>query len=125
MRGRQQASSGPPLRWIALEPVFLDLRVEQSAVNPQHFRGFRAIPVRVPERLHDEVLLELRNGFLEEALLGGDLLAKLLVRIGVVLAERKLATGDDLAARQHDGTLDDILELADIARPFVLHETLE
>src|SRR5207302_1622331 len=70
--------------------------------------------------------LELGDGFLEERLLHGDLVATLfLVAVGLVVAERKLAARDDLAPRQHDGALDDVLELANVAGPVVLHETFQ
>src|SRR5437588_13088979 len=51
---------------VALKTVLLDLRVEEAAVDAEHLRGLRPIAVRVAEGLHDEVLLELGDGLLEE-----------------------------------------------------------
>src|SRR5207237_10815263 len=92
-----RTSGRPTLRWVFLEAVFLDLRVEQTAVNTQHFRGFRAISGGVAESLHDEVLLELGDGFLEEGLLDGDLVTAFFFMLaGLVIAERQLTARDDL-----------------------------
>src|SRR6266545_5055445 len=102
-------SSSAALGREALESVLLDLRVEQASVDPQHFRGLRTIAARILERLHDQVLLELRHGLLEERSLRGDVLVVVLVLTCLVLAERQLAAGDDLAARQNDRALDDVL----------------
>src|SRR5438445_7125788 len=132
MTKRSGARRGRPrtplarLRRVALEPVLLDLRVEEAAVDAEHLRGLRAVPGCVAERLHDEVLLELRDGLLEEALLRRDVaLAFALVLVGLVVAEGELAARDDLATREHDRTLDDVLQLADVPRPVVFHEALE
>src|SRR6266540_3527763 len=51
---------------VALKAVLLDLGVEEPAVDAKHLRRLRAVAVRVAERLHDQVLLELRDGLLEE-----------------------------------------------------------
>src|SRR5512133_1289886 len=82
--------------------------------------------VGITQGFHDEVLLELRDRFLEERLLDGDLIAALfLMSIALVVAERELAASDDLTTRQHDGALHNILQLADVAGPVVLHEALQ
>src|SRR5437879_4666584 len=126
MSAAARASSRPALRRVSLEAVFFDLRVEQTAVNTQHFRGFRAISGGVAEGLHDEVLLELGDGFLEEGLLDGDLVTAFFFMLaGLVIAERQLTARDDLPARKHDRALDDVLELTHVARPVVFHEALE
>src|SRR6266536_6367424 len=44
---------------IALEPVLLDLGIEEPTIDPEHLRRLRAVPGRIAERLHDQVLLEL------------------------------------------------------------------
>src|SRR5438132_13499861 len=126
MSAAARASSRPALRRVSLEAVFLDLRVEQTAVNTQHFRGFRAISGGVAEGLHDEVLLELGDGFLEEGLLDGHLVAAFFFMLaGLVIAEGQLTARDYLPAREDDRALDDVLELAHVAGPVVLHETFE
>src|SRR5258705_1645049 len=109
----------------ALESVLLDLCVEQTPVNAQHFCCLRSVTTGILERLHDQVLLELRNGLLEEGPLGRHIVVLVLVLASVVFAERQLAACDDLAAGQHDGALDDVLELAHIPRPVVLSEPLQ
>src|SRR5690348_14707171 len=55
---------------VALKAVLLDLRVEEAPVDAEHLRGLGTIAVRVAERLHDEVLLELGDGLLEERAVG-------------------------------------------------------
>src|SRR5712691_10937967 len=109
----------------ALESVLLDLRVQQTPVDTQHFRCLRSITASVLECFHDQVLLELRYGLLEEGPLRRDVVALVLVVTGIVLTERQLAARDDLTAGQDDGALDDVLELAHISRPVVFGETLE
>src|SRR5438067_11534901 len=112
MSAAARASSRPALRRVSLEAVFFDLRVEQTAVNTQHFRGFRAISGGVAESLHDEVLLELGDGFLEEGLLDGDLVTAFFFMLaGLVIAERQLTAGDHLPAGQDDGAHDDVPDL--------------
>src|SRR5438132_11894873 len=126
MSAAARASSRPALRRVPLEAVFFDLRVEQTAVNTQHFRGFRAISGSVAEGLHDEVLLELGDRFLEERLLDGHLVAAFFFMLaGLVIAEGQLTAPDDLPARKHDRALDDVLELTHVAGPVVLHETFQ
>src|SRR5207244_8183702 len=110
MSAAARASSRPALRRVPLEAVFLDLRVEQTAVNTQHFRGFRAISGSVAEGLHDEVLLELGDRFLEEGLLAGDLVATFFFMLaGLVIAEGQLTARDHLPARNHACELDAVL----------------
>src|SRR6266511_602299 len=47
---------------VALKAVLLDLRVEEAAVDAEHLGGLGTVAVRVAQRLHDEVLLELGDG---------------------------------------------------------------
>src|SRR6476646_2812877 len=109
---------------VALKAVLLDLGVEEAAVDAEHLGGLRAVAIGVAERLHDEVLLELGDGLLEEraVALGVGLALALFALGGVVVAERKLAARDDLAPGKDDRALDDVLELAHVTRPVVFHE---
>src|SRR5438477_5781551 len=112
---------------VALKAVLLDLRVEEAAIDAEHLGGLGAVAVRVPEGLHDQILLELGHGLLEERAIALCLsLALALLAIAcLMVAEGKLATRDDLATRQDDGAFDDVLELANVAGPVVFHESAD
>src|SRR5437870_806059 len=109
----------------ALESVLLDLRVEQTSVDAEHFCRLGTITASVLQRLHDQILFELGNGLLEERTLRRDVLVLVFALAGVVVAERQLTTGDDLSPREDHRALDDVLELAHVARPVVLGEPFQ
>src|SRR6185503_20750219 len=84
--------------------------VEGAAGEAEDARGFGDVAALGGEGALDEVALDLLEGHLLE--LGGDFAA----------AEHERLDGDLVARGEEGGALDDVLELADVARPAVGEE---
>jgi len=81
--------------------------------------GLGHVAARVLERVHDELELDLGESFLKAAMVPGARALRRLECRGQVICV------DDAVVRENDRALDDILELADIARPRVGRQRIE
>src|SRR5512143_418574 len=111
-RGRrfmvESVSPGAP------QAEMLEATVEGAPRQAEGPRRLGGVAAGAPQRLLAEVALGLLEGHLLDA--RADLAAR---------AEHEVAGGDLGAVREDEGALDDVLELADVARPGVADERLQ
>src|SRR5262245_1499168 len=122
VRGRRR--SGDTLR-IGREALLLDLLEQRGAIQPEQARRLVLVPVRALERLSDQVGLEAVHHLVEgDAGLRQPLASRsgLGVAAAAVQRARQVGEADLAAAAQHHQPLDQVLELAHVARPVVAHE---
>src|SRR5262245_42481179 len=105
-----------------IEPEHAQLAVEGRAVDPQDLRGPALVARRDLERLLDEHLLRVlevegRERDLGAARGGGARPGGRSVREVRGETEPQLLDADLRSRRERDPALDDVLELADVARP--------
>src|SRR5688500_13484724 len=109
---------------ILLEPHVLDLVEERPVTDLEHLGGLDAVPTALLEGAADDLTLGLEHGstrdLLERETLGGG------ERLGGRRRRRRDRRRHQRARQrevlQHDHPLDEVLELADVAGPPVLHE---
>ena len=88
---------------------------------PEVARGRGHVPVGLLERAQDEVALERVARLLEPRLAG----RRRRVELGEVVLERQVLVGDPFLVADRDEPLDQVLELADVARPPVRRQDLQ
>src|SRR5579872_2781199 len=98
----------------------VDLAVDRARRDPEELRGDGLVPPRVAQRLANDAQLDLVEG-------GADLERERRGRgrLGLGDVVREIALAEGVVAREHHGALDDVLELAYVAWPRVVHHPLE
>ena len=108
-------SSPPPAVGVGrVDAVRVDLAVERADVDAQIVGGELAVAVAALERFGDEQLLD---GLQAHGLALGSSAPGCRAQL-----RRQVAQLDQPAAAEHERLLDDVLQLADVARVVVLHQ---
>src|SRR6478672_2935634 len=112
MAGWLASDAAQPAREIAqLETSHLVFQRAERDTEIASGRGH--VPVGLLERAENEVALEGVAGLLEQRLAG----RRAGVQLGEVVLHREVLVGDPLLVADRDESLDEVLELPDVARP--------
>ena len=97
------------------------LAIQVAALDAEHLGGPRHVALLLGERAQNQIALELVARFVER-LAPRRLLGRLRPADGILLEERQVDAGDRIARHHDHQPLDDVAQLADVARPRVALE---
>src|SRR5262249_54129581 len=104
---------------IAIDTVFANFVIDDAFRGAQHARRFRSIAARGLQRIHDDVFLIRSDSFSESERRDS------ARGLGRLKSGWQVMAVNDIAVANQDGTLHDVFEFANVARPMIGREHID